>query len=200
MATAEVRLEALKQEVRACRLCADKLPLGPHPVLRARVTDRLLIVGQAPGLHVHETGIPWNDPSGERLRAWMDVDHDTFYDESRIAIIPMGLCYPGREPRGGDMPPCPECAPTWHPRLLEHVPNIELTLLVGAYAQTYYLGLRKHGSVTETVRSWREYLPKFFPLPHPSFRNAQWLNANPWFETEVVPALREKIRALLARS
>lgn len=200
MPSAELRLEALKQEVRACHLCAGRLPLAPRPILRALVTDRLLIVGQAPGLRVHETGIPWNDPSGDRLRAWMDVDRDTFYDESRIAIIPMGLCYPGRAPNGGDRPPCPECAPAWHPRLLEHLPRIELTLLVGAYAQAYYLGLRKPRSVTETVRAWREYLPRFFPLPHPSFRNIQWLKANPWFEAEVVPVLRDTIRSLLSRS
>lgn len=198
MSAADLRLEAVKQEVRACRLCAGILPHEPRPIFRARVTSRLLIVGQAPGLRVHETGIPWNDPSGDRLRAWMDVDLDLFYDETRIAIIPAGLCYPGRNPRGGDLPPRPECAPLWHPRLLEHLPRLQLTLLVGGYAQAYYLGLRKSRSVTETVRAWRDYLPRFFPLPHPSFRNNQWLKANPWFEAETIPALRQTIHALLA--
>jgi len=199
MAAADLRLEAIKQEARACRLCAGFLPQDPRPLLRARVTSRLLIVGQAPGLRAHETGIPWNDPSGDRLRAWMNVDRDTFYDESRIAIIPAGLCYPGRNPRGGDLPPRPECAPLWHPRLLEHLPQIRLALLVGGYAQAHYLGLRKSRSVTETVRAWRNYLPHFFPLPHPSFRNNQWLKANPWFEAETIPALRQTIHALLAQ-
>lgn len=200
MPTAAIRLEALKQEVRACRLCAEKLPLGPRPILRASVSARLLIVGQAPGLRVHETGIPWNDASGDRLRTWMAVGPETFYDESRVAIIPMGLCYPGREPRGGDRPPSPECAPAWHARLLEHLPNLQLALLVGAYAQAHYLGLRKRGSLTETVRAWQEYLPRFLPLPHPSFRNIQWLNDNPWFEAEVVPALRARVHSLLSVS
>ncbi|HNR35238.1 MAG TPA: uracil-DNA glycosylase family protein [Candidatus Hydrogenedentes bacterium] len=199
MAAADLRLEAVKQEARACRLCAGILPREPRPIFRACVSSRLLIVGQAPGLRVHETGIPWNDPSGDRLRAWMDVDRDVFYDESRIAIIPVGLCYPGRNPRGGDLPPRPECAPLWHPRLIEHLPRIQLTLLVGGYAHAYYLGLRRSRSVTETVRAWRNYLPRFFPLPHPSFRNNQWLKANPWFEAETIPSLRQSLHSLLAR-
>ncbi len=172
------------------------LPLGPRPVLRARASAVLLIVGQAPGTKVHATGLPWNDPSGDRLRAWMNVDRAQFYDETRVAIIPMGLCYPGRDPRGGDLPPRPECAALWLPRLHAHLPNIRLTLLVGAYAQQHYLAARAKGSVTETVRAWREYLPEFLPLPHPSFRNLAWLRRNPWFEQETVPELRRRVKEL----
>ncbi|MBI5094175.1 MAG: uracil-DNA glycosylase family protein [Candidatus Hydrogenedentes bacterium] len=187
-------LEGLLSEVRACRLCAAELPLGPRPVLRARVTARVLIVGQAPGTRAHETGIPWNDPSGDRLRQWLDLDREQFYDESRVAIIPMGLCYPGRDAKGGDLPPRPECAPLWHAKLRALLPNIRLTLLVGQYAQRYYLGTRRGRSVTDTVRAWREYLPEYIPLPHPSFRNLTWLKRNPWFEAEVVPELRERVK------
>ncbi|MFQ6017919.1 MAG: uracil-DNA glycosylase family protein, partial [Kiloniellaceae bacterium] len=156
-------LDALLREVRACRVCAAHLPLGPRPVLRARATARLLIVGQAPGTRVHETGIPWNDPSGDRLRAWLDLGRETFYDEARIAIVPMGFCYPGRNPRGGDNPPRPECAPLWHPPLLAALPKIALTLLVGTYAQAFYLGRRRKKTMTETVKAWRDYLPDFLP-------------------------------------
>ena len=190
-------LETLLAEVRACRACEAALPLGPRPVLRARVTARLLIVGQAPGTKVHATGLPWNDPSGDRLRAWMDVDRATFYDDARIAIVPAGLCYPGRAARGGDLPPRPECAPLWLGRVLECLPRIELTMLAGSYAQRLHLGDRVKGSLTETVRAWREYLPRYFPLPHPSFRNLHWLRENPWFEAEAVPCLRERVRALM---
>lgn len=190
-------LDALLTEVRACRACADELPLGPRPVLRASATARLLIVGQAPGTKVHETGIPWNDPSGDRLRHWMDVDRDTFYDARRIAIIPMGLCYPGRHARGGDLPPRKECAALWFDRLRAHLPNIGSTILAGQYAQRYYLGDRARPSLTETVAAWRTYWPAFIPVPHPSFRNLAWLKRNEWFEAEVVPALRERVRELL---
>jgi uracil-DNA glycosylase len=190
-------LETLLAEVRACQLCATALPLGPRPVLRASASARVLIVGQAPGTKVHATGIPWNDPSGDRLRRWLDMDRDTFYDASRIAIIPMGFCYPGRNPRGGDLPPRPECAPHWHARLLALLPHLELTLLVGSYAQAYYLGDRRAATLTETVRAWRDYLPRFVPTPHPSPRNTHWLQKNPWFEAEVVPHLRERVAALL---
>lgn len=189
-------LETLLAEVRACRLCAAELPLGPRPVLRASATARLLIVGQAPGTKVHESGIPWNDPSGDRLRQWMDLDRDRFYDESRVAIIPMGLCYPGRNAKGGDLPPRPECAPQWHAKLRALLPNVRLTLLVGQYAQRFYLGDRRKGSVTEAVRAWRTYGPEYMPLPHPSFRNVAWLKRNPWFEREVVPKLRKRVQEL----
>lgn len=190
-------LDALLAEVRACRECAAELPLGPRPVLRASASARLLIVGQAPGLKVHQTGIPWNDPSGDRLRTWMGIDRATFYDETRIAIIPMGYCYPGKNPRGGDLPPRKECAQRWLPRLLSCLPHIELTLLAGGYAQEHYLAERAHASLTETVRAWKSYLPHFLPLPHPSFRNLRWLRQNPWFEDEVVPALRAIARNIL---
>ena len=191
-------LESLLVEVRACRVCAAHLPLGPKPILRADVRARVLIVGQAPGTRVHATGIPWNDPSGDRLRAWLAVDRDAFYDERRFAIIPTGFCYPGRG-RSGDLPPRPECAPLWHPRLRALLPNIGLTLLVGQYAQAFYLAERRKGTLTETVHAWREYLPQFLPLPHPSPRNTRWLSLNPWFEQEIVPGLRERIHAVAGR-
>lgn len=154
---------------------------------------RLLIVGQAPGRRVHETGLPWNDPSGDVLRAWLGLDRDAFYDTSRIAIVPAGLCYPGTV-EGVDLPPCPECAPRWQPRFRAALPAIRLTLLVGTYAQAYYLKARCEGSVGETVRAWRSYLPEFFPLPHPSWRNRRWLAENPWFERHVIPALRRRVK------
>ena len=196
-AAAQDGLETLLGEVRACRVCAASLPLGPRPVLRARDTARLLIIGQAPGTRVHETGVPWNDPSGDRLRQWLNVERETFYDESRIAIVPMGFCYPGRDARGGDSPPRPECAPLWHPPLLAALPRVALTLLVGLYAQKHYLGARRRGSLTETVRAWADYAPAFLPLPHPSWRNTAWLKKNPWFETGLLPQLRDRVRALL---
>ncbi len=189
-------LDELLSEIRACRLCEARLPLGPRPVLRASATARLLIVGQAPGRRVHETGIPWNDPSGDRLRAWLGMDRQQFYDGRHIAIVPVGLCYPGSGPRG-DAPPQPECAPLWHPRLLAWMPHIRLTLLVGQYAQAYYLGARRGRTLAETVRRAQTYLPDFLPLPHPSPRNQLWLRQNPWFETEVLPLLRSRVAAAL---
>lgn len=188
-------LEALLREVRACRLCQEHLPLGPRPVLRADVRARVLIVGQAPGTRVHATGIPWNDPSGDRLRDWLQVDREAFYDECRFAIIPAGLCYPGRG-RSGDLPPRLECAPRWQPPLRALLPRIELTLLVGQYAQAWYLGTRRKATLTATVHAWREYLPDFLPLPHPSPRNTRWLRVNPWFTREVLPGLRERAQLL----
>ncbi len=191
-------LDALLGRIRACTECADHLPLGPRPVLRAGASARLLIVGQAPGSRVHETGIPWNDPSGDRLRRWLDIDRDTFYDTGRIAIVPMGFCYPGRDGRGGDNPPRPECAPLWHQALLAALPGIELTLLVGAYAQARYLGKRHGRTLTESVRCWRDFLPRFLPMPHPSWRTTGWLRRNPWFEEEVLPELRRRVKRVLA--
>jgi uracil-DNA glycosylase len=185
-------LRSLIKEAKACRSCEPALPLGARPVFLVGARARLLIVGQAPGRRVHETGIPWNDPSGDTLRAWLGLDRAAFYDTSRIAILPTGLCYPGTGP-GGDAPPRPECAPRWHPRFREALPRIELTLLVGAWAQAYYLGVRRKKTLAETVRDWREYQPEFFPLPHPSPRNRLWLRRNPWFERSVVPALRRAI-------
>jgi uracil-DNA glycosylase len=165
-------------------------------VLRASPTSRLLIVGQAPGRRVHESGIPWNDPSGKLLREWLQLDRDAFYDERRIAIIPVGFCYPGTG-ESGDLPPRPECAPHWHPKLRARLPAVRLTLLVGSYAQGYYLGARRKKTLAETVRSRSEYLPEFFPLPHPSPRNRRWMKNNAWFERDVLPQLRRRVKACL---
>jgi uracil-DNA glycosylase len=189
-------ITGLLAEIRRCRHCEPDLPLGANPVLRASATARLLIVGQAPGTRVHATGIPWNDPSGDRLRQWLQMDREQFYDEARIAIAPMGFCYPGRG-KSGDLPPPPACAPRWHPRLLQAMPDLELLLLVGSYAQNYYLGSSKE-SMAERVRRWRDFGPRYFPLPHPSPRNTLWLRRNPWFEEEVVPELRERVSAVLS--
>ena len=188
-------LHDLLAEARACRTCAAHLPLGCRPVLAACATARLLIIGQAPGTRVHESGIPWNDPSGDRLRGWMGINSAIFYDPARVAIMPMGFCYPGRDKGGGDSPPRPECAPLWHRPIRALLPNIELTLLIGGYAQAYYL--KSHKSVTETVRAWRERLPDTLPLPHPSWRTKSWAKRNPWFEAEVVPELKTRVKALL---
>lgn len=185
-------LEALVEGARACRVCEAYLPHGPRPVLQASTTSRLLIVGQAPGRKVHETGTPWNDPSGDLLRTWLQLDRESFYDESRVAIIPAGLCYPGTE-KGADLPPRRECAPLWHPPLRAALPNIRLTLLIGRYAQAYYLGNRQGKSLADTVRKYKDFLPELFPLPHPSPRNRRWLKLNPWFESEVLPMLRERV-------
>lgn len=187
-------LAEIAAAARACRVCEAFLPLGPRPVLRVSTTARLLIVGQAPGTKVHNTGIPWNDPSGDRLRLWLQMDRDTFYDESRIAIVPMGLCYPGRLPNGGDAPPRPECAPLWRERLVAAMPHIQLTLLVGMYALTHTLG---PGAMTERVQAFRDYLPRYFPLPHPSWRTTGWERRHPWFGAEVLPALRHSVLAAL---
>ena len=195
--TDDTALARLLDEVRRCRHCAAELPLGPRPALRAAAPARILVIGQAPGTRVHETGIPWNDRSGDRLRDWMAVDRETFYDERRIAIVPMGFCYPGRDPRGGDNPPRPECAPLWHARILERLPRIELTLLIGGYAQRCYLGDRAGPSLTATVEAWREHPPAFFATPHPSWRNTAWLRRNPWFEGEALPVLRKRVKSLL---
>ena len=191
------RLAQLLRDIRACRICEPYLPLGPNPVLRAGTDARLLIVSQAPGIRVHNTGIPWNDASGRRLREWLQVDDATFYDERQVAIVPMGFCYPGKA-GSGDAPPRPECRATWHPRLLPLLPNIRLTLLIGQYAQAYFLGPRCKPNLGATVRTWRDYLPTQLPLPHPSPRNAGWFKANPWFGDEVLPVLRAQVRHALA--
>ena len=190
-------LATILAEARACTVCAAHLPLGPRPVLRADPKARLVIIGQAPGTKVHASGIPWNDPSGDRLRDWLAIDRDAFYDESRIAIVPMGFCYPGVDKNGGDAPPRPECAPLWHERVLSHLPDVKLTLLVGQYAQRFYLGKRRAKTMTDTVRNWRAYQPAHLPLPHPSWRNTAWLKRNPWFEAEILPVLRRTVAELL---
>jgi uracil-DNA glycosylase len=170
------------------------LPLGPRPVVQMATTARVLIASQAPGTKAHDSGIPFSDASGDRLREWMGVPDETFYDERRIAIIPMGLCYPGRLPSGGDAPPRPECAPLWRERLLGEVPDLGLTLLVGSYAQTYALG---RGKMTERVMAFRDHLPTIFPLPHPSWRSRHWAARNPWFDADVLPALRDAVQRAL---
>lgn len=190
-------LEALACEVRACRVCAASLVHVPRPILRVSSTARLLIVGQAPGRRVHESGIPWNDPSGQRLRQWLDFGPDDFYDVSRVAIIPIGMCYPGTVD-GSDLPPRSECAPLWHRRLRAALDQVVLTLLVGSYAQRFYLGARRKNTMTATVAAFREYLPDMLPLPHPSWRNTGWLKRNAWFDADLLPALRERVRGVLA--
>jgi uracil-DNA glycosylase len=193
-----MKLDRLLGEARACTACVEHLPHPPRPVLRLAATARLLIVGQAPGRRVHVSGIPWNDPSGERLRDWLGLAPDAFYDAARVAILPIGLCYPGTVD-GADLPPRPECAPLWHPRLVPQLARVELTLLVGGHAQAFYLGARRESGLTETVRAFRDYLPHYLPLPHPSWRNNGWLKRHPWFERELLPELRRRVRAALGR-
>ena len=188
-------LATLLNDVRRCTRCAEHLPLGPRPIVQAHRSARILIAAQAPGRRVHETGLPWNDPSGDVLRGWLGLDREAFYDASRIAIVPIGLCYPGTVD-GADLPPRRECAPVWQPRFREALPRVELTLLVGSYAQAYHLRERRKKTLGETVRAFEEYLPQFFVLPHPSWRNIGWRRKNPWFEKDVLPALRRRVRAL----
>ena len=190
------RLIKLSKEIRACKECTQHLPLGPNPVVRPSVSAKIIIIGQAPGTKVHESSVPWNDASGEKLREWMGVDCETFYDDNKIAVMPMGFCYPGKG-KSGDLPPRPECAPKWHPRLLELMPQIKLILLIGAYAQKYYLSSEKKKNLTETVRAWKCYAPRFLPMPHPSPRNNLWLKKNGWFEVDVVPVLRSRVQRLI---
>ncbi|MEO7065522.1 MAG: uracil-DNA glycosylase family protein [Rhodanobacter sp.] len=195
--TTPSKLDKLLVEIRACQICAEHLALGPRPVLQASATARLLIVSQAPGRKVHLSGIPFNDVSGDRLREWMGIDKETFYDPSRVALVPMGFCFPGSA-HGGDLPPRLECAPTWHPRLLPLLKQVRLTLAIGQYAQTGMLGIARGSKLTETVRDWRTYLAQGqLPLPHPSPRNRPWVMHNPWFETELLPVLRERVATLL---
>ena len=192
-------MEALLAEIRSCIACAAHLPLGPRPVVQASASARLLIVGQAPSLTVHTTGMPWNDKSGEQLRRWLGIDGEVFYDPERVAIMPMGYCYPGRG-SSGDLPPRRECAALWHERLLAQMKHIELTLLIGQYAQRHFLGSAGKGGVTETVEAFAEYAPRFIPLPHPSPRNTGWFKHHPWFERDVLPVLRERVRHVLANA
>lgn len=189
-------LDSLLRSVQGCRVCAAHLPVGPRPVLQAGATARILIVGQAPGAKVHASGIPWSDASGERLRRWMAIDEGAFYDEQKVAILPMGFCYPGRA-ASGDLPPRRECAPLWHARLLAHMPQIELTLLLGAHAQAHFLRDVGRASLTATTRAWRAHAPRIMPLPHPSPRNIAWFKANPWFEGDLLPVLQRQVRGIL---
>lgn len=190
-------LAPLLADVRACTQCTQSLPLGPRPVLRAAPSARLMIIGQAPGTRVHASGTPWDDRSGERLRDWLRMPPEVFYDETRVAIMPMGFCYPGVNAKGGDLPPRPECAPLWHQAVWDELPNIELTLLVGQYAQKHYLGKARAKTMTETVRNFEHHLPKFLPMPHPSWRTIGWQKKNPWFDTELLPILRAQVVKLL---
>ncbi|MEP7187454.1 MAG: uracil-DNA glycosylase family protein [Rhodanobacter sp.] len=190
-------LDSLLADIRACRICAAQLPLGPRPVVQASARSRLLIVSQAPGRKVHESGVPFDDVSGQRLREWLEMDRDTFYDPRRVAIVPMGFCFPGSGPVG-DLPPRPECAPTWHPRLLPLLREVRLTLVIGQYAQAGLLALERGARLTDTVRAWPEHLTRgCLPLPHPSPRNRLWLLRNPWFEAELLPILRAQVATVL---
>nr|WP_199064299.1 uracil-DNA glycosylase family protein [Chromobacterium sp. ASV5] len=189
-------LPALLAEIAACRHCADQLPQEPRPVLRAASRATILIAGQAPGRRAHASGVPWDDASGERLREWLGVDAQTFYNPERFAIVPMGFCFPGSG-KSGDLPPLPACRERWHPRLLPLLPNLRFKLLIGEYAQAYYLP-RRPPTLTATVEAWRDYFPAALPLPHPSPRNQLWLRRNPWFEAEVLPVLRQRVQQLLA--
>ena len=188
-------LELLLSEVRRCRICAAELPLGPNPVVQCSDSARILIAGQAPGSRVHASGIPFDDPSGERLRDWMGIGREVFYDAARIAILPMGFCYPGTG-KSGDLPPRPECAAQWRQPLLAQMPRIELTLVLGQYAQRYHLPAQAR-SLTEQVRRWRDGWPAVIPLPHPSPRNNRWLSQNPWFSSELLPELKARINQIL---
>lgn len=204
------RLDRLVKEIRSCRICRDApqraaLAHEPRPVLQVHVNARLAISGQAPGTRVHASGRPFTDPSGDRLRAWLGIGPDIFYDETRLAIVPMGFCFPGLDEKGGDLPPRPECAPLWRERVLAELGNVELLLLVGQYAQRWHLADKasRRATLTETVRDWERILaqsarPRLLPLPHPSWRNNAWLRANPWFETELLPALRAEVARLTA--
>lgn len=188
-------LDQLLSSVRGCTLCQAQLPLGPRPVLQLARSAKILIAGQAPGARVHASGIPFLDASGQRLRQWLGIDEATFYDPQLVAILPMGMCYPGTGP-SGDLPPRPECATTWRARLLQQLPQRQLTLVIGQYAQAWHLPGGTQ-SVTETVRNWRAHWPQVLPLPHPSPRNNRWLRDNPWFETEILPLLQESVATLL---
>lgn len=201
-------LEALLGDIRGCTICRDAplkspLPHAPRPVVRASSAARLAICGQAPGTRVHASGIPFDDPSGDRLRSWMGVDRETFYDVSRVTIVPMGFCFPGLDAKGGDLPPRRECVANWHDQLFAQLPQIELVLVIGQYAQAYHLGKRRRKSVTETVRAWREIYEvshearRMLPLPHPSWRNTAWLKKNPWFAEDVLPILRREVARLV---
>ena len=201
-------LEKLLGDIANCRICRDDpsqknpLPHVPRPVVRLSATSKIAIVGQAPGTRVHASGIPFDDPSGDRLRDWMGVDRDAFYDTSRVAIIPMGFCFPGLDEKGGDLPPRKECAPRWREQVMAQAETISLTLVIGLYAQAWHLGRKRKRNLTETVKAWRDYYDpnqdkRIIPLPHPSWRNSGWIKKNPWFETELLPVLRKDIQMLL---
>lgn len=186
----------LIREIQACTVCSEHLPLGPRPVVQFNTKSRIVIIGQAPGRRVHESGVPWDDPSGVRLRAWLDLSPEQFYDPDLVALVPMGFCYPGTG-KSGDLPPRPECAPLWHDQILETLPDDRLAIIIGMYAQARYVADRSK-TLTETVKRWDEYLPQRVVMPHPSPRNMRWFKTNPWFEAETIPAVRQRVAHVLA--
>jgi uracil-DNA glycosylase len=189
-------MNTLLSNIKQCTICKEHLLLGPRPVVSAHPNSKIVIIGQAPGTKVHASGVPWDDASGRQLRKWLDVSNEAFYDETKFAIIPMGFCYPGKG-KTGDLPPRPECAPQWHKPLFDELNKVELVILIGMYAQKYYLGKNAKSTLTETVKNYNEYLPKYLPLPHPSPRNRFWLTKNPWFEVEVLPELKNRVEGLI---
>lgn len=202
MSQTDHALQALLKDIRACRICVERpdrtqLPQAPNPIFQISSAARICIAGQAPGVRAHDSSMPFNDPSGDRLRAWLGVDRDTFYDPAQLAIVPMGFCFPGYNEKGADLPPRKECARHWRSPVFEALPQLELIILVGGYAQSWHLGKRTKSNLTETVRAWKEYTPLFLPTPHPSWRNNSWLKKNPWFEDQVLPWLQQRVRALL---
>jgi uracil-DNA glycosylase len=190
-------MKSLLDNIQRCEVCKDSLPLGSRPVVQLDVNSKIILIGQAPGRRVHETGIPWNDASGRKLREWMEVDEAVFYDPQIFSIMSMSFCYPGKG-ISGDLPPRPECAPLWHSKILKNYRSTPLILLIGQYAQLHYLKEARRSNLTGTVRNFKENLPEFFPLPHPSPRNQYWIKANPWFMKEVIPELRERIKVAIA--
>ena len=190
-------IKNLLQEISKCKVCESHLAFGANPVVTAHAKSKIIIIGQAPGSIVHKSGIPWDDKSGENLRAWLNIDKDSFYDNKKIALVPMGFCYPGKG-KSGDLPPRPECAPLWHNILIEKMTNVRLVLLIGQYAQAYYLQQKSKKTLTETVRNFEAYLPNYFVLPHPSPRNNIWQAKNEWFKRMVIPRLQEITKELVA--
>ncbi|HMB63747.1 MAG TPA: uracil-DNA glycosylase family protein [Eudoraea sp.] len=189
-------MKNLLAEIRGCKVCKAHLPLGPRPVVAADPDARIVIIGQAPGIKVHNTGIPWDDLSGRQLRKWLGVSDEDFYNKKKIALVPMGFCYPGKG-KSGDLPPRPECAPLWHEDLLKSMSGLQICILIGTYAQNYYLKGRTGKNLTETVKAYQDHLPAYFPLPHPSPRNRFWLSKNPWFTQEVLPELQQRVSEVL---
>lgn len=188
-------MEDLLHDIRQCSICSKHLQLGPRPVVSAHKDSKIVIIGQAPGTKVHNSGVPWDDASGKQLRKWLHVSDEEFYNEKLFAIVPMGFCYPGKG-KSGDLPPRSECAPQWHEALLDEMPNLELVILIGMYAQNYYLKKKAKRTLTETVANFKAYLPDYFVLPHPSPRNRFWLTKNPWFDKEVLPILKDTVTGL----